>query len=157
MRRWASRLKIQDVALVALVCALLGPSAGRGADAADPAPNPALQAALADYQQGNWQDAWFGLWSLARQGDAAAQFDLAQLYRLGKGIPEDPHLAFVWYEKAAAQGHGYAQYNLGAMYELGHGTPRDLAKAHEWYMRAAARNIAGSQAALDRLGRIGPP
>jgi TPR repeat protein len=134
-------------ALVSRACA---------ADTPPPAPDAALQAALADYAQGDWDSAWFRLWALARQGNAAAQFDLAQLYRSGKGIPADLHQAFAWYEKAAAQGHGYAQYNLGVMYELGQGTPRNLTQARTWYARAAAQNIAGSQAALRRLEGGGP-
>jgi len=143
-------------ALIGLVCTFgfIGFVFDGPASAADaPTTDPALQAALSDYAQGNWDSAWFRLWSLACQGNATAQFDLAQLYRLGRGIPADPHLAFTWYEKAAGQGHGYAQYNLAVMYEFGEGTPQDLAQARAWYGRAAAQNIAGSRAALQRLDR----
>jgi TPR repeat protein len=153
MRRWQFGRVALGVAAVGLTCALLGPAGpGRSAGAPDPAPD-ALQAALTDYAHGDWQNAWFRLWGLAHQGNAAAQFDLAQLYRFGKGIPADLALAFGWYAKAAAQGHGYAQYNLGVMYEYGQGTPRDLAEARAWYGRAAAQNIAGSEAAVQRLDR----
>jgi TPR repeat protein len=143
--------------LIGLLCALglvaqlhAGNMPSGGAD-------PTLQAALTDYAQGDWDSAWFRLWSLARQGNAAAQFDLAQLYRFGKGIPADPHLAFTWYEKAATQRHGYAQYNLAVMYEFGQGTQQDLAQARAWYSQAAAQNIAGSRAALERLDRTPVP
>jgi len=144
-------------ALLGLVCALGVAAQPRAGDMPGAGPDAALQAALADYAQGDWDSAWFRLWGLAQQGNPAAQFDLAQLYRFGKGIPADLHLAFTWYEKAAAQGHGYAQYNLGVMYEFGQGTTPDLAQARAWYSRAAAQNVAGSRAALDRLDLAAGP
>lgn len=125
-----------------------------GAHAADPPyPNGAgsLAAAVAASAKNDWQSAWFGFWSLARQGDPVAEFDLAQLYRLGRGIPPDLQQAFYWYGKAAAQGHAYAEFNLGVMYELGQATPRDLDQARIWYRRAAAQDIAAATAALHRL------
>lgn len=124
------------------------------AEAPMPAPS-ILQAALTASAKGDWQNAWFGFWTLARQGDPIAEFDLAQLYRLGRGIPQDLQQAFYWYGKAAAQGHAYAEFNLGVMYELGQATPRDLGQARIWYGRAAAQNIAAAADALRRLN--GPP
>ncbi len=115
-----------------------------------PGPN-ILQAALTASAKGDWPDAWFGFWTLARQGDPIAEFDLAQLYRLGRGIPQDLQQAFYWYGKAAAQGHAYAEFNLGVMYELGQATPRDLDQARAWYGRAAAQDIAAATDALRRL------
>jgi uncharacterized protein len=49
----------------------------------------------------------------ARAGDADAQFNLAQAYKLGRGVPLDLKLAQIWYQKAATQGHEQAQVNLG--------------------------------------------
>ncbi|MCJ2187917.1 tetratricopeptide repeat protein, partial [Novosphingobium beihaiensis] len=42
---------------------------------------------------------------LARRGDADAQFNLAQAYKLGRGVPEDLDKAKELYGQAAAQGH----------------------------------------------------
>lgn len=114
---------------------------------------PALQKAGEDYGKGDLQSAWFRFWMLARKGDATAQFNLAQLYREGRGIPADLRLDRYWYGEAAAKGNGYAQFNLGMMYERGDGVPADLIEARAWYRRAASQNIHDAQRALDRLDR----
>jgi uncharacterized protein len=46
-------------------------------------------------------------------GDADAQFNLGQAYKLGRGVPIDLKLAEDWYRKAAAQGHLQAEDNYG--------------------------------------------
>jgi hypothetical protein len=51
----------------------------------------------------------------AAKGDADAQFNLAQAYRLGRGVPEDLALAEAYYAKAAAQGHIKAADNYGLL------------------------------------------
>lgn len=67
-------------------------------------------------------DAWFGgrygdaikTWRpLADRGDADAQFNMGQAYRLGRGVPADMRIAQSWFQKASAQGHAEAQANLG--------------------------------------------
>ena len=50
---------------------------------------------------------------LAISGDADAEFNLAQAYKLGRGVPLDPALAESWFRKAAMQGHVQAQDNYG--------------------------------------------
>jgi TPR repeat protein len=110
-----------------------------------------LAEAAADFQQGDYQSAWFRFWSLAHEGVASAQFNLGQLYRLGVGIPTELSIARYWYGEAAGQGHAYAQYNLGLMYELGHGTTSDLVETQAWYRRAVARDVPGASSALKRL------
>ena len=49
----------------------------------------------------------------ATAGDADAQFNLAQAYRLGRGVEENPKQAEILYAKAAAQGHIKASDNYG--------------------------------------------
>ncbi len=51
----------------------------------------------------------------ADAGDAEAQFQLAQAYRLGKGVPQDLIRAEVLYAKASAQGHQGAADNYGLL------------------------------------------
>lgn len=46
-------------------------------------------------------------------GDADAQFNLGQAYKLGRGVPTDLGLAEEWYRKAAVQGHRQAEDNYG--------------------------------------------
>lgn len=49
----------------------------------------------------------------AERGDADAQFNLAQAYRLGRGVDSDPAQAEALYARAAAQGHIKAADNYG--------------------------------------------
>lgn len=52
---------------------------------------------------------------LADRGDADAQFNLGQAYKLGRGVTANPSVAQGWYEKAAKQGHEQAQVNVGLL------------------------------------------
>jgi hypothetical protein len=53
-------------------------------------------------------------------GDADAQFNLGQAYKLGRGVPVDPALAESWFRKAAVQGHLQAQDNYAlALFQSG--------------------------------------
>ncbi len=57
---------------------------------------------------------------LAVAGDADAQFNLAQAYKLGRGVSVDLVQASVWFRRAADQGHLQAQDNLGlVLYDMG--------------------------------------
>ncbi|MDM7955426.1 SPOR domain-containing protein [Blastomonas sp.] len=49
----------------------------------------------------------------AAGGDADAQFNLGQAYKLGRGVPMDLKLAESWYKKAADKGHVQAADNYG--------------------------------------------
>ena len=86
--------------------------------------------------------------SLAQAGDAKAQYELANLYATGNGLPRDLKLAAHWYEKSAAQGLAPAQYRLGSLYEKGLGVKRSLAQATVWYRKAAE---AGNTRAMHNL------
>jgi cell division septation protein DedD len=71
----------------------------------------------------------------AAKGDADAQFNLGQAYRLGKGVPVDKAKAEDWYRKAAEQGHFQAQDNYGRMlFDRG-----ERAQAAPWLEKSAAR------------------
>jgi uncharacterized protein len=105
------------------------------------------------FQKGDFETAWFRFLGPARKGDSAAQFNLAQLYREGLGIPTDLEIARHWYEAAASQGHAMAQFTLGVMYEKGDGVRADLVEAKAWYERAAKQNLNLARFALERLER----
>lgn len=67
-----------------------------------------------------WQKADYAtavsIWRpLAEQGDADAQFNLGQAYRLGRGVPIDLGAAQIWFERAATKGHTDAQTTLGLL------------------------------------------
>jgi len=78
---------------------------------------------------------------LAMAGDADAQFNLAQAYRLGRGIAADRAQAKDWYRRAATQAHEAAQANYGLMlFEDG-----DQRGAMPWLQQAADRGDARAQ------------
>ncbi|MCX7284042.1 MAG: SPOR domain-containing protein [Novosphingobium sp.] len=51
----------------------------------------------------------------AAAGDADAQFNMGQAYKLGKGVPLDLKRAEAWYRKAASQGHIKASDTMGLL------------------------------------------
>ncbi len=82
----------------------------------------APQAALADVKAG--VDAWtegdferaVNEWRpLALAGDADAQFNMGQAYKLGRGVPTDLPAALDWYRRAHDQGHLRAKDNYGLL------------------------------------------
>ena len=89
--------------------------------------------------------------SLAKQGDAGAQFNLALLYADGRDLPRDYVKARYWHSKAASQGHAGAQYSLALIHHKGLGTPQDHAKTANWYRMAAEQ---GHQAAQFNLALL---
>jgi len=67
-----------------------------------------------------WQKADYSaavaIWRpLAEKGDADAQFNLGQAYRLGRGVPINLAAAQSWFERAADKGHIDAQTTLGLL------------------------------------------
>src|SRR3954453_7168638 len=52
---------------------------------------------------------------LAEGGDADAQFNLGQAYRLGRGVQLDLAAAKIWFERAARSGHLDAETTLGLL------------------------------------------
>ncbi len=89
--------------------------------------------------------------SLAEQGNADAQWDLASLYHSGNGVPQDDVLAVQWFLRAAEQGHVGAQASLGAYYWAGRGAPEDLSKAYFWSLIALAQGDDTMKSRLEGL------
>jgi cell division protein FtsN len=78
---------------------------------------------------------------LAEAGNADAQFNLGQAYRLGRGVPSDMAQAQIWFERAARQGHAQAETNLGlTMFQSG-----QRQQAVPWLERAAERGDPRAQ------------
>lgn len=83
----------------------------------------------------------------AERGDADAQFNLAQAYKLGRGVPVDLARAADLYARAAKQGHIQAGDNYGlALFELG-----KKFEATEWLDKSALRGEPRAQFVLGTM------
>ncbi|MBB3033524.1 SPOR domain-containing protein [Alteriqipengyuania lutimaris] len=74
-----------------------------------------VNAGVAAWQQGDYATAVAEWRGPANAGDADAQFNMGQAYRLGRGVEQNTRQAEVFYAKAAAQGHAKAADNLGLL------------------------------------------
>jgi localization factor PodJL len=84
----------------------------------------------------------------AAKGDPAAQYEIAQRYAEGRGLPLNLTEAADWFERAARQGLAPAQFRLGGFYEKGFGVKKDLDAARRLYSAAAD---AGNAKAMHNL------
>jgi TPR repeat protein len=80
-------------------------------------------------------------------GDAQAQFNLGQAYKLGRGVPTNMAMAESWYRKAALQGLPQAEVNYGlALFDRG-----DRAAAVPWLEKSVARGEPRAQLVLGTM------
>jgi uncharacterized protein len=80
-------------------------------------------------------------------GDADAQFNLGQAYKLGRGVPVDMAMAESWYRKAALQGHAQASDNYGlALFQDG-----KASEALPWLEKSAGRGEPRAQLVLGTM------
>lgn len=96
-----------ETRLLAVACAAAIAAVAAPAFAQD------VQAGITAWQAGNYEEAIRQWRPLADRGDADAQYNIAQAYKLGRGVPVNLNLAEQWYERAAQQGHEQAGANLG--------------------------------------------
>jgi len=101
--------------------------------AAAPLSAQSVRAGIEAWQQSDYAGA-VAIWRpLAEKGDADAQFNLGQAYRLGRGVPTNLSAAKTWFERAATQGHVDAQTTLGLLlFQNG-----DQAEGLGWLKKAA--------------------
>lgn len=81
------------------------------------------------------------LHSRAASGDAAAQRELGDLYRIGRGVPADPRAAEDWYRRAAEAGDPEGADAYGLML-FRNGRQRD---AMPWIIKSAERGEPRAQ------------
>lgn len=72
-----------------------------------------VKAGVDAWGRGDYQAAISEWRGPADKGDADAQFNLGQAYKLGRGVPQDLVQAEKWYKQAADQGHLQASDNYG--------------------------------------------
>ncbi|NIJ36221.1 hypothetical protein FHR22_000870 [Sphingopyxis panaciterrae] len=96
------------------------------------------------WQAGDYQAAVAEWRPLALAGDADAQFNLGQAYKLGRGVPADLTQAETWYRRAAKQGHLQAEDNLGLILF----TANRREEAMSYILRSAERGEPRAQYVL---------
>ena len=141
--RWAAPLALTRGLLVGLCVCWLSYTSAEGTER--------------DLSQGQTQtqDAVEAIRLAAELGVAEAQFNLGNMYDLGRGVPQDDAEAVRWYRLAAEQGGTGAQYNVGIMYQDGRGVPQDETEAVRWYRLAANQGFATAQYNLGFMYRAG--
>lgn len=110
-----------------------------------------FQAGVTAYDRGDYKRAFDEWLPLAERDDLAAQRNIGQMYRMGRGVPQNFAKAAKWYGRAAERGLASAQVNLGVLYLRGEGVPKDEAEAARWFEQAAK---AGSVIAQYHLGMM---
>ncbi|OYY72364.1 MAG: sporulation protein [Sphingomonas sp. 28-63-12] len=106
-----------------------------------------VKAGVDAWSRGEYKKAVESWRPLAIAGDADAQFNLGQAYKLGRGVPVDLALAEEWYRKAAMQGHIQAEDAYGLT--LFQNNKRTEAVA--WLERSAARSEPRAQLVLGTM------
>ncbi len=91
---------------------------------------PAAERCRIDPQEPDIPYALAACQQAASNGDAQAQFLLANLYYEGKVIPKDLALAINWFQRASLQGHAQAQYQIAFMLWYGEGVSRNPTEAY---------------------------
>lgn len=76
----------------------------------------------------------------AEQGNAVAQYQLAQLYRSGSLVPQDDKAAYDWARMAAEEGLGEAEIMLAENYLAGRGVTADRDTGLQWLRLAVAQD-----------------
>jgi len=74
-----------------------------------------VKAGVDAWNQGDYDRAIATWRPLAIGGDADAQFNLGQAYKLGRGVPVDIAVALEWFRRAADQNHEKARDNYGLL------------------------------------------
>jgi uncharacterized protein len=92
-----------------------------------------VKAGIEAWQRADYAGA-VAIWRpLAEKGDADAEFNLGQAYRLGRGVPINLAMATSWFQKAADGGHLDAETTLGLLlFQNG-----DHVAGLKWLRRAA--------------------
>jgi TPR repeat protein len=106
-----------------------------------------VKAGVEAWARGDWATAVREWREPAVAGDADAQFNLGQAYKLGRGVPMNLAEAETWYARAAQQGHRQAEDNYGLILFQNGKRP----EAVQWLEKSAARGEARSQFVLGTM------
>ena len=102
---------------------------------AGPLQAQSVKAGIDAWQRSDYAGA-VNIWRpLAEKGDADAEFNLGQAYRLGRGVATNLSAAKTWFERAANQGHLDAETTLGLLLFQNN----EQADGLKWLKKAAER------------------
>jgi hypothetical protein len=94
-----------------------------------------VKAGIEAWQRADYSGA-VSIWRpLAEKGDADAQFNLGQAYRLGRGVQTNLAAAKTWFERAAKQDHVDAETTLGLLLFQNN----DQAEGLKWLKKASEK------------------
>ncbi|BBM87217.1 trypsin-like peptidase domain-containing protein [Candidatus Uabimicrobium amorphum] len=96
----------------------------------------------------NFREAKKWIWKAAHKGIAAAQTELALMFKDGLGVGVDHKEALLWLTKAAEQDFAKAHYYLGHMYRGGMGVEKDFKMARKYFEKATENNDADAMVLL---------
>ena len=91
----------------------------------------------------------------AKSGDAESQWLLADLYRQGLCVGQNPEETVRWLKAASQQGYAQAQYELGRAYYTGSGVQKNSAAAVKYLTQASEQGVAAAAQALGIIYRVG--
>ena len=106
-----------------------------------------VKAGVDAWSRGDYRKA-VEIWRVdANAGDADAEFNMGQAYRLGRGVPVDLPMAEGWFRKAALQGHVEAITNYGlTLFDEG-----KRSEAVPWLEKSVARGEPRAQMVLGTM------
>ncbi|MEQ1716538.1 MAG: ankyrin repeat domain-containing protein, partial [Hyphomicrobium sp.] len=126
-------------------------AATSGVSLAEPSKTARNAPATSAVRTGAFAEAARLLAERAKSGDHDAQYQLASLYRAGRGVNQDDAQAFKWMLAAAKGGLAKAQYHTGRMLLSGRGIAASPKEAGAWIGKAAG---AGHADAIKLLAEI---
>ena len=89
----------------------------------------------------------------AEQSHSLAQFNLAQMYAEGQGVPRNEAQSRLWMQRSAELGDAGAQHSMGMHFHRAsvqgrrEAAPESRIQAYKWLQLAAAQGYRGSAAA----------
>ncbi|MCR4653074.1 MAG: hypothetical protein K5744_05200 [Eubacterium sp.] len=106
--------------------------------------------ALVEYKNGNLTAAYIDFHKLAENGNATAQYMIANMCRYGEGVNQNDERADFWMKKSADNGYSSAQFNYGIMLIMAANGTNNLKLAEEGLSYLGMAADAGNTDALKK-------
>ena len=90
----------------------------------------------------------------AINGNPKAQFDVAIMYSMGKGVQKNERMAFNWFHKSARNNNTLAKHYMGLSFFEGRGVRKQMHLAKYWFKLASKQGYRKSHGYLVQVERI---